>query len=95
VMGTARKKGTVHPPPLSCSQCGDTPPVGQVGLITPAPSLAPLETANLATAILEQTEPLHEVYTHSPSFRADDVDCDSQDMFAPFRPQTETSKSED
>ena len=91
---TACIKGTVHPPPFSCTHCDDTHLAGQAGLITSSPSVAQ-NTTNLAAALLEQTEPLHEVYTHSPPFRADDVDCDSQDMFAPFRPTPETSNSED
>ena len=95
VVCTSCIKGTVHPPPFSCTHGDDTHLAGRAGLITSSPSLAPLETANLAAALLEQTEPLHEVYTHTPSFRADDVDCDSQDMFAPFRTPPETSTSDE
>ena len=88
-------EGTVHPRPLSRSLCDDTPLVDQVGLITQPSPLAPVETVNLAAALLEQTEPLHEVNTREPLYRQADVDCDSQDVFAPFRSPPETSDSDD
>ena len=85
VLRGARKKGTVHPRPFSPTQIDDTLLDQRVELITPSPSLAPGETPNLAAALLEQPEPLLGFDTHGLSFKPDDVDCDSQDMFAPFR----------